>query len=121
MTIALQTTRRDITPDPLDFVLPAELEASSPPEARGLSRDAVRLMVSYRATDRIIHSQFRQLPDFLRAGDVLVINTSKTLNAALPVSRADGTVLELHLSTHLPSGEWTVELRKLSDKGTQPF
>lgn len=96
----------------LDFELPGELEASAPPEARGLSRDEVRLMVSYRADDRLIHGQFRELPQFLAAGDVLVINTSGTLNAALEARRADGTQLELHLSTRLPAGLWIVEVRQ---------
>src|SRR5688500_4417426 len=71
----------------LDFDLPAELEAGEPPEARGLARDEVRLMVSYRANDRVVHTRFRELPDFLRPGDVLVINTSGTMNAALDATR----------------------------------
>lgn len=97
---------------PLDFELPRELEASEPPEARGLSRDEVRLMVSYRDDDRVVHSRFRDLGDFLEAGDVLVINTSATMNAAVGAEREDGTQLELHLSTHLPAGLWIVELRR---------
>src|SRR5215208_2269824 len=96
----------------LDFDLPRELEASEPPEARGLARDEVRLMVSYRDDDRVVHSRFRDLGDFLEAGDVLVINTSATMNAAVGAEREDGTQLELHLSTHLPGGLWIVELRR---------
>src|SRR5438552_8928899 len=88
----------------LDFVLPPELEASEPPEARGLARDEVRLLVSYRQDDRIEHARFRDIGRFLKPGDLLVINTSGTMNAALPAWRADGTLLELHLSTHLPDG-----------------
>ena len=97
--------------DNLDFELPPELEADEPPEARGLARDEVRLMVSYRSDARIVHAGFRDLPDFLEAGDVLVVNTSGTMNAALPATRADGTPLTLHLSTRLPADLWTVELR----------
>ena len=85
------------TIDALDFDLPCELEASTPPEARGLTRDAVRLMVSYRADDRIVHARFHDLPRFLDAGDVLVVNTSGTMNAALAATRADGSAVELHL------------------------
>ena len=55
-----------------DFVLPAELEASEPPEARGLARDQVRLLVTAGA-GKAEHAVFRQLPDFLQgrrpAGD----------------------------------------------------
>lgn len=104
-----------------DFVLPADLEASEPPEVRGLARDEVRLMVSYQANDRIVHTHFRDLTDFLIPGDLLVINTSGTLNAALNVTRADGTPLELHLSTHLPADLWIVELRQPTAAGTRPF
>lgn len=105
----------------LDFQLPADLEAGEPPEARGLTRDAVRLMVSSGATDRITHTTFRNLPNFLEAGDVLVINTSGTLNAALKASRADGTPLELHLSTRLPADLWLVEVRQPDGVASQPF
>jgi S-adenosylmethionine:tRNA ribosyltransferase-isomerase len=105
----------------LDFFLPPELEASEPPEARGLARDEVRLMVSYRADDRIVHARFRDLPDFLVAGDVLVINTSGTLNAALDAVRADGMHFELHLSTRLPADLWMVELRLPAGTSTKPF
>jgi S-adenosylmethionine:tRNA ribosyltransferase-isomerase len=81
----------------LDFTLPAGLEAAEPPEARGLARDQVRLMVSYVASGRIVHS------------------------AALNARRADGAELELHLSTHLARDGWSVELRLHALKGTQPF
>ena len=111
----------------LDFILSPELEAAEPPEARGLARDEVRLMVSYRQNNRVVHTRFRNLGDFLQAGDVLVINTSGTMNAALNVTRSDGTPLELHLSTHLPADMWIVELRAFtgttnsSGKTTSPF
>ncbi|MBV9711143.1 MAG: S-adenosylmethionine:tRNA ribosyltransferase-isomerase [Ktedonobacteraceae bacterium] len=105
----------------LDFVLPSELEASEPPEARGLERDEVRLMVSYRTDNRVQHTQFSKLGNFLARGDLLVVNTSGTMNAALAATRADGTPLELHLSTHLPADLWAVEVRDVSTKATHPF
>ena len=107
--------------DNLLFTLPPDLEAAEPPEARGLSRDAVRLMVSHYETDMVAHTQFTRIADHLTAGDVLVINTSGTLPAALPATRADGSALELHLSTHLPADLWLVEPRTITDKGTLPF
>jgi S-adenosylmethionine:tRNA ribosyltransferase-isomerase len=103
---------------PLHFELPPELEAGEPPEARGLSRDEVRLMVSYLEDDRVVHSRFRDIPDFLEAGDTLVVNTSGTMNAALPAEYRDGTPLTVHLSTHLPADLWVVELRSAS--GDEP-
>lgn len=105
----------------LDFALPPELEASEPPEAHGIPRAHVRLMVSYYATDRIVHTRFDDLPNFLDTGDVLVINTSGTMNAALNATREDGTQLELHLSTHLSGDTWVVELRLPNGKSTKPF
>ena len=76
--------------DDLDFELPPELEAAEPPEARGLARDEVRLLTSYREDDRVVHAGFRDLPDRLHPGDLLVVNTSGTMNAALPATRPNG-------------------------------
>jgi S-adenosylmethionine:tRNA ribosyltransferase-isomerase len=126
MAQTLSTTQQSahtnrISSEVLHFDLPSALEASAPPEARGLDRDEVRLMVSYRADDRVIHSQFRHIGDFLNEGDVLVINTSGTMNAALKAIRADGTTLELHLSTHLPADLWIVEVRIPGGNATLPF
>jgi S-adenosylmethionine:tRNA ribosyltransferase-isomerase len=95
----------------LDFKLPPELEAREPPEARGISRDQVRLLVSYREDERVIHARFTDLPDFLRQGDLLVANDSATLPAALTAWR-DGDAIALHLSTRLPGGLWVVEPRR---------
>lgn len=106
---------------PLEFTLSPDLEAHEPPEARGLKRDEVKLLVSRKSDDAITHVQFRDIVQFLNPGDVVVINTSGTLPAALPALREDGTKLELHLSTHLPGDIWTVELRSLSKEGTAPF
>ena len=108
-------------PQLLDFVLPKELEAGEPPEERGLARDGVKLMVSHFTTDRITHTRFYEMYRYLLPGDVLVLNTSGTLNAALRVTRADGTRLRLHLSTHIGEDQWTVELRLPGRQGTTPF
>ncbi|CAA9449848.1 MAG: S-adenosylmethionine:tRNA ribosyltransferase-isomerase-like protein [uncultured Rubrobacteraceae bacterium] len=105
----------------LEFDLPTELEADAPPEARGFERDEVHLMVSYRRNDRVVHSTFRDLPDFLEAGDVMVINTSGTMNAAIEAEREDGTALTLHLSTRLPANLWVVEVRRPTGTTTEPF
>ncbi|MGH2448412.1 MAG: S-adenosylmethionine:tRNA ribosyltransferase-isomerase [Chloroflexota bacterium] len=105
----------------LDFTLPAELEAAGPPETRGLARDEVRLLVSHRRDDRIQHCAFRDLPRLLDPGDVLVINTSGTLNASLPVTLDDGRRLELHLSTHLPGDVWSAGLRRRHEDGAERF
>ena len=108
---------------PLDFTLPDELEAHDPPEAWGRPRDAVRMLVAYRHDRRLVHADFRDLPHFLDEGDLVVINNSRTLPASIPAQRADGTKLDLHLSTPVdPSSvEWVVELRTPVEAGGQPF
>lgn len=108
--------------DTLDFTLPPELEAHAPPEARGLRRDDVKLMVSWTGCNCVQHGQFTDLPSHLRAGDVLVINTSGTLPAALKAERqSDGTPFELHLSTRFPGDLWSVEIRALDGQTTRPY
>jgi S-adenosylmethionine:tRNA ribosyltransferase-isomerase len=104
-----------------DFTLPEALEAHEPPEARGITRDAVNLLVSCKADDAMWHVRFAEIGAFFQAGDVLVINTSGTLPAAVAAQRADGTQLRLHLSTRLPGDIWTVELRQVSGSKTVPF
>jgi S-adenosylmethionine:tRNA ribosyltransferase-isomerase len=95
------------------FELPARLEAYEPPEARGLARDEVRMLVAERATGRLADARVRDLPDVLAPGDLLVVNTSATLPAALAINREDGTALDLHVSTLLPDSEHRlVELRR---------
>ena len=104
-----------------DFVVPPSLEAREPAEARGLARDEVRLMVSHLDSDEIEHTHFTRFASYLRAGDLLVVNASATVNAALAARRADGEAVMLHLSQPLPSGMWAVELRRPSDPGTLPL
>ena len=101
-----------LTMDSLDFILPEALEAHEPPEARGLARDRVRLLVSYRVDDRIIHTRFDELPALLSSNDLLVVNVSATLPAALTATRPDGSEIALHLSTQLDGQVWVVEARK---------
>ena len=95
-----------------EFDLPDELIPVDPPEERGAARDDVRLMVADRSSARIFHRKFTELPELLEPGDLLVVNTSGTLPAALDGVAADGTHLQVHLSTHLPGDLWTVELRR---------
>ena len=113
-------TRNSPTPI-LDFTLPPEREAHEPPEARGLARDGVRLLVSYRNSERLVHARFTDLPGFLRPGDLVVVNVSATLPAALTARRGDGTTVALHLSTHLPAGLSVAEFRKVTPSAGEVF
>ncbi|HEX3908818.1 MAG TPA: S-adenosylmethionine:tRNA ribosyltransferase-isomerase [Mycobacteriales bacterium] len=94
---------------PIDFRLLPGTEASEPPEGRGLARDQVRLLVA--ADGEIHHRRFTDLGEFLRAGDLLVVNTSLTLAAAVTARRSYGRAAVAHLSTGLDDGSWLVELR----------
>jgi S-adenosylmethionine:tRNA ribosyltransferase-isomerase len=88
----------------------ARLEAHEPPEARGSGRDDVALLVAGRADGRLVHARFADLPRFLEPGDLLVVNTSGTLPAAVD-ARLEGRLVELRLSTPADGGAWVVELR----------
>jgi S-adenosylmethionine:tRNA ribosyltransferase-isomerase len=70
------------------FTLEPDLEAHAPAEARGLARDGVRLMVATRHDGRLRHRRFAELPSVLEPGDVLVVNTSATVAAAIGARRA---------------------------------
>jgi S-adenosylmethionine:tRNA ribosyltransferase-isomerase len=86
------------------------LEAVEPAELRGADRADVAMLVASRDDRALVHARFRELWRFLLPGDLLVVNTSATLPAALPV-RLDGEELELHVSTPVGGGDWVVELR----------
>lgn len=92
---------------PFSFLLPPELSAKEPPERRGIPRDQVRLMVSDRTTHTVEHTRFDRIGAFLRPGDLLVFNTSRTLPAALDgCSSPVGPCLEIRLAQHLPDDSW---------------
>ncbi len=98
------------------FELAPALEAHEPPEARGVARDGVALMVSRQAAGEVSHHQFAELPELLLPGDLLVVNTSATLPSAVPVT----SELTVHFSTAMPDGSWLVELRFGNGAGTVP-
>jgi S-adenosylmethionine:tRNA ribosyltransferase-isomerase len=107
----------------IDFALPAAREAHEPPEsragsrARASARDDVALMVSRRGADEISHHAFADLPGLLLPGDLIVVNTSGTLPAAVDA----GCGLVVHFSTAMPDGGWLIELRARRGKGTIPY
>jgi S-adenosylmethionine:tRNA ribosyltransferase-isomerase len=105
----------------LAFELPARLEATEPPEARGLARDGVRLLVADRRRPGLIHAGFRELPELLDPGDLVVVNVSATLPAAVSGRRRDGGQVRVHFATRAPELDerWrVVELR--SADGSHP-
>jgi S-adenosylmethionine:tRNA ribosyltransferase-isomerase len=87
------------------FQLPAGLEASAPPARR----DGVRLLVA--RPGGLEHARFPALGTFLAPGDLLVVNTSGTLAAAVDGTRHDGRAVTVHFATALDDGTWVVEVR----------
>src|ERR1700694_2598070 len=75
--------------------LAPELRAARPAQERGLRRDGVRLMVLDRAASTVRHSEFNALAELLHEGDVVVVNDSRVLPAAIDVTRENGTQVQL--------------------------
>jgi S-adenosylmethionine:tRNA ribosyltransferase-isomerase len=91
-----------------EFTRPPGSDAAEPPEARGVRRDGVRLLVAGAAG--VTHAHFAELGDFLCPGDLLVVNNSATLAAAVPGWRWE-ELIAVHFSAELDDGTWVVELR----------
>ena len=108
-------------PEPLEFELPADLEAVAPPEARGAAdRGDVRLMVAEKAAATLEHRRFRDLAELLRPGDALVVNTSATVPAALEAA-VGAAPAAVHVSAQPAPGHWVVELRRVEGGATAPW
>jgi S-adenosylmethionine:tRNA ribosyltransferase-isomerase len=96
------------------FELPDALAATEPAEARGLSRDEVRMLIA--APQKLGHARFKDIADALRPGDLLVINTSSTRAAAVDGTRSTGEPVVVHFSTSLDDNSWVVEFRSSDEK-----
>jgi S-adenosylmethionine:tRNA ribosyltransferase-isomerase len=102
------------------FVRPTGSDATEPPERRGLTRDVVRLLVA--APGRAEHRRFRDLPSVLAPGDLVVVNISATVPAALPgaVRTPRGWApAPVHVATGLDDGTWVLEVRRADGLGPQ--
>jgi S-adenosylmethionine:tRNA ribosyltransferase-isomerase len=85
-----------------DYDLPPELIAQTPVEPR----DASRLMVLDRATGRIAHHHFSDLPQFLHPGDLLVGNDSRVIPARLRGVKSSGGAVEIFLLRRASADVW---------------
>lgn len=85
------------------YHLPPELIAQVPPEKRGTSR----LMVLDRASGKVLHSNFSNLPDFLRSGDIVVFNNSRVIPArCFATKEPTGARIELLFLKDMGQGAW---------------
>ena len=99
----------------ITFTLPPGAHAGETPEERGLARDGVRLLVA--SPSELRHRVFADLPQLLSPGDLVVVNTSGTLPAAVDGVQPDGSPVVVHVSTQLDDGDWVVELRRPDGHG----
>jgi S-adenosylmethionine:tRNA ribosyltransferase-isomerase len=97
------------------FRQPAGSEATGPAESRGLARDGVRLLVA--TSCGLTHHRFSDLPDVLRPGDLVVVNTSATLPSALRVARERDHDALIHVSVAVDDGSWVIEPRRPDNRG----
>ena len=101
-----------------DFDLPTTLIAQQPAP----QRDQSRLLVLHRDTGRVEHRRFRDLLEFLRKGDVLVLNNSRVIPARLRGVKAyTGGAFEMLLLEENATNDWWVMLKpgKRARVGTQ--
>ncbi|MEO1057184.1 MAG: S-adenosylmethionine:tRNA ribosyltransferase-isomerase [Actinomycetota bacterium] len=103
---------------PIRFRLDSELSAREPVEATpGATRSDVRVMASIGHNDPT-HHMFAELPSLLDPGDLLVVNDSTAMAAAVDAIDARGRPVRIHISTELPASVWLVEARRLREDGT---
>ena len=95
------------------FAAPEDRTAPGPPEERGLARDEVRLLVA--TATGVSHARFRDLPDHLETGDVVVVNNSATLAAEVDGELVGRGPVVVHVATRLDEGTAVVELRSAPD------
>jgi S-adenosylmethionine:tRNA ribosyltransferase-isomerase len=96
-----------------DFYLPSELNASHPPERRGIRRDHVRMMVLDKKTGHVNHDKFFRLADYLEPGDLVVMNNSRTVPAILQATLLRNTKqiqqdVEIRLARRRDEETWDV-------------
>ena len=89
------------------YELPEELIAQTPAEPR----DSSRLLVYDRATGKTEHRIFRDIKEYLRAGDVLVVNNTKVLPARMYARTPNGAQVEVLLLKRRDLKEWEVLVR----------
>lgn len=95
------------------FPAPDSSTAPAPPEARGLARDEVRLLVA--RPDGLTHATFHELPDHLEPGDLLVVNNSATVAGEIDAVHDGRGPVVLHVGSLLDDGTRLVELRRAPD------
>lgn len=90
-----------------DYYLPEELIAQTPLE----KRDESKLLVFNRKTGEVDHKHFKDITDFLRKGDVLVVNNTRVLPARLFGKKETGANVEILLLKRIDLNNWEVLIK----------
>ncbi len=96
-----------LTLSDFDYSLPKELIAAYPPQ----DRPSARLLHANRESGKFAHHTFRDITDFLQAGDLLVLNNTKVVPARIFGKKETGGVVEGLLLKNLGEDRWKVLVR----------
>ena len=102
-----------LTLSQFEYHLPTELIAQTPAEPR----DSSRLLVIDKQTGKLTHDRFFNLHKYLKAGDILVRNNSKVINARLLGKKTTGGSVEVLLNRELSFDETSVTWEALTKPG----
>ena len=115
-TISTTNTQQNINClSAYDYHLPAELIAQHPAERRDLSR----LMHITRNDSAVINRHFKDLPDLLNKGDLLIVNDTRVIPARLVGKKDSGGKVEVFLSKRVGECEWEAMIRMASGKARE--
>jgi len=85
-----------------NYILPEEQIAQEPLK----QRDNSRMLVLYKDTGKIIHSQFKELPNFLKENDLLILNNTKVIKARIFLKKETGAKIEILLTKKIKKNIW---------------
>ena len=107
-TCSQKQLNRAVRTSDFDFKLPSDLIAQHPKE----HRDSSRLLIVERLAKRLIHGEFRDLADYLKAGDLLILNNSQVIPARLKGQKeGNGARVEILLTEKTSSNLWWCMLK----------
>ncbi|MBI4843890.1 MAG: tRNA preQ1(34) S-adenosylmethionine ribosyltransferase-isomerase QueA [Nitrospirae bacterium] len=90
-----------------DYLFPERLIAQHPPQAR----DSSRLLILDRKNEAFEHRIFRNLPEYLFSGDLLIINDTKVIPARIKGEKASGKTVDILLVKELEINTWQVLIK----------
>lgn len=92
-----------------DYGLPPDLIPRTPDRERGTAR----MVVVDRRSGEVRHGLFQDFPDFLNAGDLVVLNDTKVMPTLLQGTTDDGAEVRVDLVSHKGDGRWECHIRRI--------